>query len=47
VGDVWIDSDYGVSYTYINDGNSSQWVELSASGYITSGKILALSMIFG
>jgi len=27
VGDVWVDADTGVQYQYINDGNSSQWVE--------------------
>lgn len=26
-GDEWLDSDTGVMYKYINDGNSSQWVE--------------------
>lgn len=26
-GDIWIDSDTGISYTYVNDGSSSQWVE--------------------
>lgn len=24
----WVDSDSGIQYTYLNDGNSSQWVEL-------------------
>ena len=26
-GDVWVDSDLGILFTYIDDGNSSQWVE--------------------
>ena len=33
VGDRWVDSDDGVSYTYTYDGNSSAWVELNAIGY--------------
>lgn len=28
-GDLWIDTDSGRQYTYINDGDSSQWVELA------------------
>ena len=27
-GDEWTDSDDGITYQYVNDGNSSQWVEL-------------------
>ena len=27
VGDTWFKSDAGVKFTYLNDGNSSQWVE--------------------
>lgn len=30
-GDVWIDSNTMTQYAYYNDGNSSQWVEVSAS----------------
>ncbi len=26
-GDRWVDSNTGIEYTYLNDGNSSQWVE--------------------
>jgi hypothetical protein len=29
-GDKWFDIDDGIEYTYINDGNSSQWLELNA-----------------
>jgi len=32
VGDRWIDANSGIEYTYVNDGNSSQWAEISASG---------------
>lgn len=32
VGDVWTDSGDGTEYTYINDGDSYQWVELSNAG---------------
>ena len=28
-GDIWIDTDSGRQYTYINDGDSNQWVELA------------------
>ena len=31
--DVWVDSNSGSEYTYLFDGNSYQWVELSASGF--------------
>jgi len=27
-GDRWVDEDTGIGYTYYNDGNTSQWVEL-------------------
>lgn len=30
-GDSWVDSNSGVQYVYINDGDSSQWVELGLS----------------
>jgi hypothetical protein len=30
VGDRWIDSDLGQEFIYISDGDSSQWIELSA-----------------
>lgn len=28
VGDRWVNSTNGVQYTYLNDGDSSQWVEI-------------------
>jgi hypothetical protein len=31
VGDRWVDSEDGTLYTYINDGNSSQWVDFSTA----------------
>ena len=31
-GDRWLDSDNGIEYTYVNDGNSSAWVETGAPG---------------
>jgi hypothetical protein len=31
VGSRWVDSDTGVEYTYIDDGTSSQWVEVGTS----------------
>ncbi len=30
-GDEWLDTSSGILYTYVNDGNSTAWVELSAS----------------
>lgn len=36
VGDVWIDSDTAIYYTYINDGDSDQWVEIAASTIYTN-----------
>jgi len=32
-GDIWVDSGDGTSYTYYNDGDSSQWVDSSVPGY--------------
>ena len=26
-GDRWVNSDTGIEYTYIDDGNSTQWVQ--------------------
>lgn len=31
-GDFWIDSDTGYYFIYLNDGNSSQWVEFNSAG---------------
>jgi collagen type VII alpha len=33
-GDIWVDSATGVQYFYYNDGNSTQWVELSNQGVV-------------
>lgn len=30
-GDRWYDIDLGIEFTYVNDGNSSQWVENSVA----------------
>ena len=32
-GDVWIDSDTGIQYTYVDDQTSSQWIDTRASAY--------------
>lgn len=48
-GDVWVDSNSGIQYIYIDDGDSSQWVELGlsiAEGIIpggTTGQVLTKS----
>jgi hypothetical protein len=33
VGDRWVNSNDGISYTYTYDGDSYAWVELNAIGY--------------
>lgn len=33
-GDRWYDSDLGIEYTYVNDGDTSQWVETSPGGIV-------------
>lgn len=33
IGDRWVDSETGIEYTWINDGNNQTWVEVSASGF--------------
>jgi hypothetical protein len=33
-GDEWLDTDNGILYTYVDDGTSSQWVELGAPGLV-------------
>lgn len=30
-GDEWLDTNSGIKYTYVDDGTSSQWVELEAT----------------
>lgn len=35
-GDRWFDTDTAIEYTYVNDGNTSQWVETSAPSVIGS-----------
>lgn len=30
-GDEWVDSNSGIKYTYVNDGNSSQWVQIETA----------------
>jgi hypothetical protein len=32
MGDRWMDSDNGIEYVYINDGNSNQWVQPTNTG---------------
>jgi hypothetical protein len=54
-GDSWIDSDTGVKYTYIDDADSGQWVELGTVGLqgpvanntATTGKAIAMAIVFG
>ena len=49
LGDRWLDSDTGVEYTWVEDGDSNQWVELPApdgggSSGLTSPQALARSL---
>lgn len=36
-GDRWFDASSGIEYAYLNDGNSSQWVETGAPGIGPTG----------
>jgi hypothetical protein len=44
-GDEWLDSTSGILYTYVNDGNSSAWVELGPFGAQSISPVIA-GMIF-
>lgn len=48
-GDRWMDSDNGIEYIYINDGNSEQWVQPTNTGgsSTTSISILATATVTG
>jgi len=48
-GDRWMDSDNGIEYVYINDGNSNQWVQPTNTGgsSTTSISVLATTSVAG
>ena len=48
-GDRWMDSDNGIEYVYINDGNSEQWVQPTNTGgsSTTSISVLATTAVTG
>lgn len=55
-GDRWLDTNSGIEYSYVNDGNSSQWVETGtpgtsvavvAPGSITNTEVSATAAIAG
>jgi hypothetical protein len=48
-GDRWMDSDNGIEYVYVNDGNSNQWVQPTNTGgsSTTSISILATTAVTG
>lgn len=51
-GDQWTNSDDGITYQYLNDGTSSQWVELGPVGIsavtaFSSGSVTAPSVAVG
>jgi len=47
LGARWVNSNDGVVYTYVNDGDSSAWVELNAVGYAGVQGILGPQGITG
>jgi len=57
VGDRWYDTKRGLLVVYVNDGDSVQWVEVSANGFLgqtgytgsegTVGKSIAMAIVFG
>lgn len=43
-GDIWVDTNSGIEYSYYNDGVSSQWVEFgSPSGYTDEQDLTAIT----
>lgn len=47
-GDEWTDADTGVSYKYLDDGSSSQWVEIWGLGAVeSSGDITVNRLVEG
>lgn len=49
MGDRWMDSDNGIEYVYINDGNSNQWIQPTntSTGSSTAVSILATTGVTG
>jgi hypothetical protein len=49
MGFRWMDSDTGIEYVYINDGNTNQWVQPTNTGgsSTTSISILATATVTG
>jgi hypothetical protein len=46
-GDIWVDTSDGTSYTYINDGDSNQWVDLNGRGLSTQDLEFQIMQIMG
>jgi hypothetical protein len=48
-GQQWFDTTVGALYTYIDDGDTSQWVEMGATtgSTMTMGKAIVAALIFG
>lgn len=44
-GDLWIDTNTGIEYTYFNDGDSSQWVQFGGSTVPNSLSVATLTTI--
>ena len=57
IGDRWFDTIDGALSVYVDDGDSNQWVEVAASGFLgqtgytgsqgTVGKSIAMTIVFG
>lgn len=43
VGDMWVDSSSGITFTWLDDGDSYQWIELGPAGTTTSNSSLAVT----
>lgn len=46
-GDRWMDSDTGIEYVYINDGNTNQWVQPTNSAGANTISILSTTVVTG
>jgi hypothetical protein len=58
VGDQWYRTDTAVLYEFINDGTSSNWIDISSAAFaggtnpfgslvLTTGKAIAMAIVFG
>jgi hypothetical protein len=45
VGDEWFDTNTGTLFKFVDDGTSSQWVEVSTGGYITTNHASGMAVL--